>query len=154
MNPNREAFVLFASPVGFRNSTPLPIIDALASYPNINFNYLNLIKYAEKTPLDKFVESKKLFRSDHLISHTSDVLRYLSLWKFGGTYFDLDTVSMKSLDTLKPNYAAAMDGTYIAVGIINIEGETGKRFATEFVNELSQSFKGNHWVSFVKNNRE
>lgn len=139
--------MLFTSQVGFRNSTPLPIIDALASYPNIHFNYLNLTQYAENTPLESWLDNKKLYRSVYLVSHTSDVLRYLSLWKFGGTYFDLDTVSLKPIDSLKPNFAAAMDSSIVAVGIINVEGEVGHNFARKFIKELLSTFDGNHWVS-------
>lgn len=151
MNPNREAFVLFTSQVGFRNQTPLAIIDALTSYSNINFNYLNLTHYAEQTPLEEWIKKGKLFRSEFLVSHTSDVLRYLSLWKYGGTYLDLDTVSLKPLDTVKPNFAAAMDGTYVAVGIINVEGTVGHFFATQFLKELKKSFNGNKWVRLRNN---
>lgn len=87
--------MLFVSQVGFRNLTTIPVLDALLSYPNINFNYLNLTQYAKGTPLEEFMMSGKLESSSYVISHTSDVLRYLSLWKFGGTYLDLDTVMLK-----------------------------------------------------------
>lgn len=95
MNPEHSVFVLFTSQVGFRNVTTIPILDALLSYRNINFNYLNLTQYAKETPLDEFMMSGELSRSSYIITHTSDVLRYLSLWKFGGTYLDLDTVMLK-----------------------------------------------------------
>lgn len=94
MNPDHEVFVLFTSQVGFRNQTPLPIIDALLSYPNINFNYLNLTEYAEHTPLSKWMKQGELFRSSYVNSHTSDILRYLSLWKYSGTYLDLGKFSI------------------------------------------------------------
>lgn len=149
MNPEREAFVLFTSQVGFRNQSSLPIIDALASYSNIHFNYLNITQYTEHTPLEDWIKNEKLFRSQFLVSHTSDVLRYLSLWKYGGTYLDLDTISLKPLDTVKPNFAAAMDGTYVAVGIINVEGTLGHFFASQFLKELRKSFSGNVWVFMI-----
>ena len=63
MNPDHEVFVLFTSQVGFRNTTVLPIIDALLSYPNVHINYLNLTQYAEHTPLDKWMKTGELFRS-------------------------------------------------------------------------------------------
>jgi lactosylceramide 4-alpha-galactosyltransferase len=80
---------LFTSQVGFRNTTKLPIIDALLSYPNIHLNYLNITKYAENTPLEDWIQTDKLFRSKYVVSHTSDVVRFLSLFKFGGTHIDL-----------------------------------------------------------------
>lgn len=89
MNPNHNIFVMFASQVGFRNTSKLPILDALLSYPNIHFNYLNITNYAQNTPLQDWIKTNKLFRSRYLISHTSDVLRFLTLYKYGGTYLDL-----------------------------------------------------------------
>lgn len=85
MNPDHEIFVLFSEKVGFRNKTTLPIIDALLSYRNINFNYLDVMQYAQNTPLSEWIKSGELGKSTYVSSHTSDILRYLSLWKYGGT---------------------------------------------------------------------
>ena len=119
MNPEHEVFVLFTSQVGFRNNSPLPIIDALLSYRNVHFNYLNLTQYAEQTPLEKWMKTGELFRSQFVNSNTSDILRYLSLWKYSGTYLDLDIVMLKPLDTQTPNYAGAESKNYVAAGILN-----------------------------------
>ena len=149
MNPGYEVFVLYASPVGFRNSTPLPLIDALLSYTNINFNYLNLDQYAEETPLADWMKNGELFRSKFVISHTSDILRYLSLWKYGGTYLDLDIVMLKPLNELEPNFAGIESADVVAVGIVNLEGKSGHEIANRCVEDLLKHFNGNVWVSFV-----
>lgn len=147
MNPEHEIFVLFTSQVGFRNQTHLPIIDALASYPNIHFNYLNLTQYAEHTPLAQWMKTGELFRSLYVNSHTSDILRYLSLWKYSGTYLDLDIIMLKPLKALKPNYAGAESKNFVAAGIINLEHETGHEIADLCVKDLLKNFNGNDWVS-------
>lgn len=85
MNPDYNIFVLFTANVGFKNKTSLPIIDAVLSYPNVEFNYLNLMEYANNTPLSEWIKTDILNRSSFVTSHTSDVLRYLSLWRYGGT---------------------------------------------------------------------
>lgn len=146
MNPEHEVFVLFTSPVGFRNQSHLPIIDALSTYKNIHFNYLNLTQYAAHTPLAEWIKSGELFRSDFLNSHTSDVLRYLSLWKYGGTYLDLDVVIIKPLSVLEPNYAGAESKTAVAAGIINLEGHQGHTIADMCVKDLLKNFNGKDWV--------
>ena len=146
MNPDHEVFVLFTSQVGFRNTTVLPIIDSLLSYPNVHINYLNLTQYAEHTPLDKWMKTGELFRSMYVNSHTSDILRYLSLWKYSGTYLDLDIVMLKPLNTLKPNFAGAESDNFVAAGIINLEGATGHEIADMCVKDLLENFNGNDWV--------
>lgn len=146
MNSNSEVTVLFTSQVGFRNKTTLPIIDALLSYSNVRFNYLNLIQYAKKTPLEKWMKSGELFRSQFVNSHTSDVLRFLTLWIFGGTYMDLDTITMKSLDTLEPNFAGAGSKDFITAAVINVENSLGLEIADKFIEGLLEDFDANDWV--------
>ena len=97
MNHDRKIFVIFTSQIGFRNTSRMPIIDALLSYPNIHLNYINLTRYAENTPLEDWIKTDKLFSSKYLVSHTSDVLRFLSLYKYGGTYLDLGKILFLSL---------------------------------------------------------
>lgn len=74
------------------------------------------------------------------------MLRYLSLWKYGGTYLDLDIVMMQSLDEQEPkNYAGAESKNFVAVGIINLEGETGHEIADLCINDLLHNFDGSDW---------
>jgi lactosylceramide 4-alpha-galactosyltransferase len=150
MNPEHEVFVLFTSQVGFRNQSALPIIDALLSYPNVHFNYLNLTQYAEHTPLENWMKSGALFQSSFVNSHTSDILRYLSLWKYSGTYLDLDIVMLKPLSTLKPNYAGAESKNFVAAGIINLEHASGHKIADLCVKDLLANFNGKDWVRMKK----
>jgi lactosylceramide 4-alpha-galactosyltransferase len=147
MNPEHQVYVLYTSQVGFRNVTELPIIDAVLSYPNVKFYYLNLTKYAQNTPMNKWMASGKLWNSQYVNSHTSDILRYLSLWKYSGTYLDLDVVMMKPLSTMKPNFAGAESNNFVAAGIINLEGETGHKIADMCVQDLLENFNGNDWVN-------
>lgn len=124
LNPTRDVFVLFAAPVGFLNETHeslSPIFRALISYPNIHFRTLNLWTYGLNTPLEKLISNNELFMSQYLNSHVSDFLRYLTLYKFGGTYMDLDVVVQKNLDTLPPNYAGAESADVVAAGVINFQ---------------------------------
>lgn len=95
MNPDHNIHVLFTSQVGFRNTSRLPFVDVLLSYKNVHLNFLNLTRYAQKTPLEDWIKKGDLFRSQFVNSHTSDVLRYLSLWKYGGTYLDLGNACCK-----------------------------------------------------------
>lgn len=76
-NPNRDIFVLFASPVAYNNKTKLPILEALLSYSNVNLRNVDLWKYTEGTPAQQWFIDGKLFQSRYMVSHVSDFLRYL-----------------------------------------------------------------------------
>lgn len=82
---------------------------------------VNLWKYAKDTPVDEWFRSGALFESKYLNSHTSDFLRYLSLYKWGGTYLDLDVIVQKPFDSIKPNYAGAESDQFVAAGVLNFD---------------------------------
>lgn len=115
--------------MGFRNTTTLPLIDSILSYKNVHLNYLNITQYAEQTPLEEWIKNGDLFRSTFLNSHTSDVLRFLTLWKYGGTYLDLDVVVRKPLDSIPLNYAGTESIYYVTVGILNMDQSFGHMVA-------------------------
>lgn len=120
-NPNREIFVLFTANVGFSANFQSPIIDALLSYPNVYLRNVDLTTYAADTLMEQWFHSDQLFLSKYLNSHTSDFLRYTSMFRFGGIYLDLDVVVQQDFDSLPVNFAAAESMNFIAVGAMGFE---------------------------------
>lgn len=112
---------MFTSAVGFRSDLKSPIVHALEKYPNIHFRNLNLDSYAADTPMEDWWHTQQLFTSKYLVSHTSDFLRYTSMFRFGGIYLDLDVVVQRSFDLIPPNFAAAESDEFVAVGAIGFE---------------------------------
>lgn len=96
-NPNAEINVLFLSPIRLQSvsDTQNLAVKALLSYPNINLKHVNLQRYVKGTPLEEWYKQGALKESLWPTSHASDVMRYLTLWKFSGTYLDLDVVMLK-----------------------------------------------------------
>lgn len=134
MNPTWDVFVLFASPVGYSNKSQISIIEHLLAYPNIYFRNVNLWQYAKDTPIESWLNDGNIFQSKYMNSHVSDFLRYLSLYKFSGTYLDLDVIVKKDLGMIKPNYAGAESAAFVAAGIINVDtSEIGKHIASMFL---------------------
>lgn len=73
------------------------------------------------TPMEPWLLRDHLFESKFLNSHVSDFLRYLTLYKYGGTYLDLDVVVQTSLSAISPNFAGAESENYVAAGVINFD---------------------------------
>lgn len=118
-NEDRDIFVMFTSNVGIGLKSP--IFWALDDYPNIHFRNLNLDTYAIDTPMENWWHTNQLFHSKYLVSHTSDFLRYTSMYRFGGIYLDLDVVVQQSFNLIPPNFAAAESEHFVAVGAIGFE---------------------------------
>ncbi|XP_050426489.1 lactosylceramide 4-alpha-galactosyltransferase-like isoform X2 [Adelges cooleyi] len=107
--------------------------------------YINLRSYANNTPLQNFITSKTIFTSNWPVSHTSDLLRFLTLWKFGGTYLDLDVVLMKSFNSMS-NFVAVESETAIASLVLNFSTDKlGKLIANLTVNDYANNYRGNDW---------
>lgn len=120
-NPLRQVFVLFTSKVGLSSESVSTIIDALQSYPNIHFRNVNLTTYSAKTPMELWFQTDQIFLSKYLNSHTSDFLRFISMYKFGGIYLDLDVIVQKNFNSLPKNFAAAQNAHFLAIGAIGFE---------------------------------
>lgn len=66
--------------------------------------HLYIFRYLSNTPLQQLYYSGALNSSLWPVSHASDVLRYATLYKFGGLYLDLDVIVLKSMNNMS-NYA-------------------------------------------------
>lgn len=145
-NPESDVFVLFVSPVYMPAELDSKIISSLLTYQNIFFRNVNLWQYAENSPASEWFLGGELFQSEYVISHTSDFLRYLTLWRWGGTYLDLDVVVKESLEAIPPNYAGAESENFIAAGVINIDNSGfGHRIAELCLKNFYQEFRGDDW---------
>lgn len=66
--------------------------------------YIFIYRYLDNTPLKVIHATGALNYSLWPVAHSSDVLRYTTLYKFGGIYLDLDVLVLKPLNDLS-NFA-------------------------------------------------
>ncbi|XP_066137627.1 lactosylceramide 4-alpha-galactosyltransferase-like [Euwallacea fornicatus] len=148
MNPEHEVYLLYASPgnLVFENTESDRLVKVLLEYSNMNIFHVDMERYFSKTPLEKLYHKGSLKLSKYAQSHTSDLLRYLTLWKYGGIYLDLDVIVIKSLDGLATDFSGVESHRAVAAGIMgfNYTG-TGHDFATACLEDLKHNFKGHDW---------
>jgi lactosylceramide 4-alpha-galactosyltransferase len=82
---------------------------------NLQVKYLNVDSFVEGTPLERLWKNDVILSSRHLVSHLSDVLRFLILRRFGGTYLDSDVIVLKPLPDF-PNFVGRESWTHPFVG--------------------------------------
>lgn len=51
--------------------------------------------------MEDFFIRDELSNSSYPIEHTSDILRILTLYEFGGLYLDLDEINLASIDKIE-----------------------------------------------------
>ncbi|CAH0564859.1 unnamed protein product [Brassicogethes aeneus] len=148
LNPRRMVYLLFASPAVLKNegSESDRMLEAILTYPNVRIHHLNYEKYTKGTPLEDLYRSGEIETSYYAQSHASDVLRYLTLWKYGGIYLDLDVIVIKSLSNLPGNFAGSESEANVAAGILGFNSTgIGHNLAKTCVNDLKNHFNGKEW---------
>ncbi|EDV99384.1 lactosylceramide 4-alpha-galactosyltransferase isoform X1 [Drosophila grimshawi] len=145
-NPNLMVFVLFATPTYRQKEEKLPLIDAIRSYGNVQLRQLNIRRYALRTPINEWVKHGELFSSRYLVSHISDLLRFVTLYRFGGIYLDMDVVVLRSLEDVSLNYAGPESETHLAAGVMGMAPfGFGHEIAEACLRDFQQNFDGQKW---------
>lgn len=117
-HPNWQVNVLFLGPVkelSLKNS----VLTKLQEFSNIKIYRINIVKFAEGTPAETMI-SKNIFLGKDSIQQASDVMKYLTLFKWGGMCFDLDVMVMKSFDSLAKNFATRQDDHFVSSAVISL----------------------------------
>lgn len=71
--------------------------------------------------------------------------RFLTLWKYGGIYLDLDVIVTKNLSTLPENFAGVEDN-YLGSAALGFGLQpTGREYINECLEELKTNFDGVNW---------
>ena len=92
INPEMAVYVLFID-VDPANST---VIQSLKNrYPNLHMIRIDMDDYLAGTPLERWYHCTDWRSGPHHTSHLSDALRFLTLFKYGGYYFDLDVIQVR-----------------------------------------------------------
>lgn len=93
-NPDINVFVLFVDAVVNVSSTST-MYQLKQQYKNIDFISINLDDYLAGTPLEHWFHCTNWREGPYHVSHLSDGLRFLTLSKYGGYYFDLDVIQVR-----------------------------------------------------------
>ncbi|XP_041978019.1 lactosylceramide 4-alpha-galactosyltransferase-like [Aricia agestis] len=140
-----KIYVLFSGPVTAGNFNKRSF-KMLKKYPNVQFARIRILDYTKNTPVEQLVHSGSLNRSQWKVEHTSQILRFVTLYKQGGVYMDLDFVVAKPISSLARNWVARESDTEIAAGILAFSRDSvGRDFAEEAIRELSTSFTESDW---------
>lgn len=84
--------------------------------------------------------------SSYLFSHISDFLRYLTLYRYGGIYLDMDVVMLRSMEDVPPNFTGAESNAYLAAGVMSLSHTGfGHEIAESCLRDFQQNFDGSDW---------
>ncbi|XP_034100891.2 lactosylceramide 4-alpha-galactosyltransferase-like [Drosophila albomicans] len=140
-----DVFVLFACPTIRQQNDP--ILDAMLSYENVQIRSVNLWRFAEGSPIEDWLKKDDLFRTEFLMINISDLLRLLTLYRYGGIYLDEDVIMFQSLEDEVPNFMGAETNTSIGNSVLGLEPDGfGHMVAELLLNDFQRNYLGNVWA--------
>jgi hypothetical protein len=95
MNPDHKLYLFYSCPIIGRLEDSSEHVLPIFTYPSVRLWRLNVSTFLSGTPLENWNFRAAMALSSWPKEHSSDVLRLLALWKYGGTYLDLDVVILK-----------------------------------------------------------
>ena len=117
LNPNLTINLLMTGEIDLKTET----MRALGNYENIRISRIFLGDYFSGTPLEHWYFCTTWNYGPYAVSHLSDALRFLSLYKFGGYYFDLDVIMLQPVTKYR-NFIVADQGLeYMAAGAFHTD---------------------------------
>ena len=135
LNPNLPVYVLFANGP-FDDTTAT--LRTLQQYNNIHLAQINLEEYVAGTPLESWNRDSGWKQGPYRASHLSDGLRMLTLFKYGGYYFDLDIIFTRPVKFYR-NFVAAEDEDTLNGAALH--AERGYPFIKMAVEEFANNYK-------------
>ena len=95
LNPTYKVYLLYSCPIQGRLEDSSECVQTIFAYPNVYLWKMETKRHFSNTPLENWNFKAAIMDSLWPREHSSDVLRYLTLWKYGGTYLDMDFVILK-----------------------------------------------------------
>uniref|UniRef100_A0A6P7FXW3 Alpha-1,4-N-acetylglucosaminyltransferase-like n=1 Tax=Diabrotica virgifera virgifera TaxID=50390 RepID=A0A6P7FXW3_DIAVI len=150
LNPDLDIYVLYSSPglIKSEGDESDKFLSVLQSYKNVKIMHLDYGKYTKGTPMEELYSSGKIENSQYAVSHASDVLRFLSLRKYGGYYFNLDVLHLKPIQDLPLSFAGVQGDMDLGSAALSFAPDgIGHELAGQCLEDLRQSFNGNDWAT-------
>jgi hypothetical protein len=94
-NPDTKVYLLYTCTIRGTLCDSPEYVKQMLSHPNVRIWKLVVADFIKGTPLENWEFMEKINSSSWPVVHASDILRITALWKYGGTYLDLDFVLQK-----------------------------------------------------------
>lgn len=122
----------------------------LKSYANIKLIKLDFEHVFKSTVFEEWFKSnnKTLFSSPFFYEHASDLVRVVLLWKYGGYYSDLDTITIKSIQPLlRFNGAALQNEKPVEINNANLVFAKNHPFLLDLMDMMARSYNPYGWTA-------
>lgn len=143
-HPQWQIYVLFSLPVT-NHALKTTCLKRLQEFPNIQFLRLHVAEYSKGSVVQS-VLLNDVKHSKYPVHHTADILRILTLNKWGGVYLDTDMIVTRSLEQLPLNFIAEETYGDVASGVMSFgNDDVGKTVTGEVLKYISKKYNPKKW---------
>lgn len=121
----------------------------LQAYSNIKHVILSFENVFKNTVFEDWFKTnnKRLFNSPFFYEHASDLLRIVLLWKYGGYYSDLDTITIKNIEPLlRFNGAALQNEKPVEINNANLIFKKNHSFLYDLMDQMARDYNPYGWT--------
>ncbi|KAG5669155.1 hypothetical protein PVAND_017050 [Polypedilum vanderplanki] len=148
INPDMDIYFFLATNESGVILEQTNFLQALLSYPNIKIRSINLEEFTEGTKVEKFIKEKHIEKSQHHFEHLSDVLRMVTLNKYGGIYLDTDVISIMPMRLVQnKNFLCIESFNVFANGLAKFDKIEGKKYSDAILEEIPKIYDPNKWAA-------
>ncbi|KAL1485528.1 hypothetical protein MTO96_031863 [Rhipicephalus appendiculatus] len=145
---HNDDYLVHLLSTGNITSSTCPYHGTLSKYPNFRSSALNATVELAGTPLAPLAaEGGRQRRSPYAMTHLSDFLRYVVLWKRGGAYLDSDIITMKSLKGIRNSafYQHPGEKVTVANGILFFDKH--HPVLVELIDRCARTYDPDAWTA-------
>ena len=129
-NPEWSIYLLFSYPL--TDSLSKRFLAELLTYPNINAARIHLDKYAKGTVLESILVND-IKKSKHPIVDASNMLKIVTLHRWGGITLDNDMLIIRSFDDLPSNWVVKVNNELSSEALSVSKDDVGRNITGELM---------------------
>ncbi|XP_065331575.1 lactosylceramide 4-alpha-galactosyltransferase-like [Cloeon dipterum] len=143
-NPEADVYVLLLDPPEDPDlAIDEQVLTLLRYHKNVRLLRVESANYYNGTPLQEWSLANRINTSYNRVEDASDMLRIVTLLKYGGKYLDLDFVIQQSLDSMPPNFLSFELGSDVCNGVLGFQ--KGHPMLQMMVQEQADTYDGTIW---------
>lgn len=142
-HPNHDVFLVVFVPVDIRGGRDVDndTIPTLLRYKNVKFFHANVEEYVKDTPLEELYLQEKHEGFSRLFVHLMDVVKFVTMWRFGGIYMDLDVIALGSLEGAGGSFVGMESGSVMGTNVMRFPmSKKGRRWAEECMIDFNEQY--------------
>ncbi|XP_063898597.1 lactosylceramide 4-alpha-galactosyltransferase [Helicoverpa armigera] len=146
-HPEHIIYVLFSCPVtNYAQKTTC--LATLLEFPNVKFLRVDITEFSKGTAVQSIVLND-IKLGLYPKQHAADILRMLTLNKWGGIYLDTDMIVTRSLEHFPKNFVAKENLNDVASGILSFAKDgIGANITNKILEIMGQDYNPTGWSTF------